>query len=540
MNSERFPEILKNTSQLYQLSYQELKSLVLQYPYCQNLRLLLMKKSLIDEHADFERNLQLAATYSLDRTFLFKQLQHDLVFSDKEDSYNLEEEYLELKDLNSLEETLNKEPIEGVNQEEGLAVKSNSLIFNLEDIPDAGAPPYVVPPVVSKPEEEEGVDSDFLENLMKLEEEESASEKGAPQDVEESNDEIPSAVQDEGEIEDGAASKPGQNETEEYQPNIVKLEGEEMENDDIADVEMPTEESVAPNMEEPENIADLEEMEENKTESSMDGEAPSELVVEPEPKVEEGLADFEGEEIPEPVSNVESEQEYSEKDDIVLEEVPESEESIVDAENPILLDEEMAPSINQESEYEPIIEIIKSEPKSIEEKPQEAQEEDLEIENELVEESSIEIEAEKEIEAPIIEQKDIPLEITNEGAVSFDYEDQTALPEPKTSFSSWLQQFQSPQVNLRLEDLMEASRQAKERRKKLKNKQQSPKKEGKAPEVARQSIIEDKEIASETLAKILEAQELYEKAINMYKQLSLKYPEKSSFFAAKIKELKSK
>lgn len=53
-----------------------------------------------------------------------------------------------------------------------------------------------------------------------------------------------------------------------------------------------------------------------------------------------------------------------------------------------------------------------------------------------------------------------------------------------------------------------------------------------------QSITEDEEVVSETLASILAMQGKNKKAIKMYKALSLKFPEKSRFFAQKIKELK--
>ncbi|MGB3076805.1 MAG: hypothetical protein WBB36_15860, partial [Chitinophagales bacterium] len=59
-------------------------------------------------------------------------------------------------------------------------------------------------------------------------------------------------------------------------------------------------------------------------------------------------------------------------------------------------------------------------------------------------------------------------------------------------------------------------------------------------ELARKSIEMNDEIVTETLASIYESQGLIDKAIRMYARLSLKFPEKSLFFAARIKELKSK
>ena len=52
------------------------------------------------------------------------------------------------------------------------------------------------------------------------------------------------------------------------------------------------------------------------------------------------------------------------------------------------------------------------------------------------------------------------------------------------------------------------------------------------------ALVRQKEGISETLADLLAAQGYKEQAVDMYTQLMAKYPEKSSFFAAKIEALK--
>lgn len=106
MNARNFYEYIDNPSQLYQISYQELKSLVLQYPYCQSLRYLLLQKSKMENHKDVQRNLEMASTYSIDRNFLFNLMQEMESQPTAEDNYLISDEVLELKDLTRLEEDM--------------------------------------------------------------------------------------------------------------------------------------------------------------------------------------------------------------------------------------------------------------------------------------------------------------------------------------------------------------------------------------------------------------------------------------------------
>ncbi|MCP3929202.1 MAG: hypothetical protein GY705_08900 [Bacteroidetes bacterium] len=99
MTLENFPGFINNHSLLYQISYQELKSLVLQYPYCQNLRNLLLIKSKMEGNKDYERNLQLAATYSIDRPFLYQLIHHSEENQKSDPFISKESETLDLTDL---------------------------------------------------------------------------------------------------------------------------------------------------------------------------------------------------------------------------------------------------------------------------------------------------------------------------------------------------------------------------------------------------------------------------------------------------------
>ena len=59
-----------------------------------------------------------------------------------------------------------------------------------------------------------------------------------------------------------------------------------------------------------------------------------------------------------------------------------------------------------------------------------------------------------------------------------------------------------------------------------------------AQELAERSVAENKDVISETLARLLAKQGYREKAIVMYERLRLAFPEKSAYFAAEIEKLK--
>ncbi len=135
MNAENFPDFLQDNDRLQLLTYEELKTLAMQYPYCANIALLLLKKSRLEEHPEAERNLHSAAAIVPDRAMLFDQLQ--LLAEEQE------EETLELPDIESLKEALPREQAE----EEPAFAKRETTV----QAPGESAPP---PPPITKAEED--------------------------------------------------------------------------------------------------------------------------------------------------------------------------------------------------------------------------------------------------------------------------------------------------------------------------------------------------------------------------------------------------
>lgn len=103
MNAENFTEFLQSTAHLYHLPYVELESLTLEFPYSQNLHLLLFAKSWLEQHPSAEANLHKASLYSTDRRALYRFVQQlSAQLLENEPSFQINEDFLELKDLSPL------------------------------------------------------------------------------------------------------------------------------------------------------------------------------------------------------------------------------------------------------------------------------------------------------------------------------------------------------------------------------------------------------------------------------------------------------
>ncbi len=450
MNAERFTFYIKNPAHLYQITYTELKSLVLQYPYCQNLRYLLLKKSILENHKELDQNLQLAATFSTDRDYLYRQIKDGESYVSEADSFLLKEDYLELKELRS--DTSPDTP-----EETGAIVKTD----------------------VSEEREQNNPADEPLEPV-----------------------ELPSSPE--------THVNPPVLETE--SPPALSAEEEDLSTIEEEDFEDITDE-----------IKDLFE--------------------------EEPLA----EEAPLTNTNIPEEAEKPEEPEPEQTDQPESRaDEAISIEELIALDN-MTPLERMEK--------IRMQRKSLENKP---------IEKTNTNEEPLEDLKKKTFDFSdldeLIEQtkKDIHVEITNDDFLEVTKEEKANQPSPKTTFGSWLKQFQSsepipdPEEKLDLLDNKKASKPKKKKKKKKTSEKtrkennansSKGKKKNKISEVtsgtnkpkriAEKSLKENEEIVSETLAALLVKQENYKKAIKMYEKLILIFPEKSSFFAEQIKKLKN-
>lgn len=387
MNAENFYEYIREPARLHQISYQELKSLVLQYPYAQNLRYLLVQKSLLEGHAEFDKNLHAASALSPDRKHLYLQLKELRQLEIQDDPFTLEEEFLELRDLSAFEESTLQATDNHVPQES---------VSALEEIVPASKSTEEFPPLES---------SDIF--ALKP-----ASEDKHPE---------PASILD---------------------IPILTISSEKSESDQSSYLEGKAPEEVEPELK-------LIRMEEQQVTPPDPAWVPSQRLFD----LLYGFGHL-----------------------LKTWRLP--------------LPQPIAPSP-----------APKKEP----------------------------LKTAKPVTASIDKLK-------KKSTMNVKNERPTPAPVPKSSFSSWIKQFQSPQTNLRLETIMESSRPIPS----IEKKKKSEKKGDKAEALAQKSLRENHDLASETLAMILEKQGHYDKAIRMYERLGLIFPEKSGFFAEKIKNLKKR
>lgn len=154
------------------------------------------------------------------------------------------------------------------------------------------------------------------------------------------------------------------------------------------------------------------------------------------------------------------------------------------------------------------------------------------------------IEEEKETNLELEIEKILDSEIVKEKKIEPNFKDGKTEIEPKSarSFSSWLSLGGTTLPIIKKEKELVDEVEIYEESKKIEYYNfEKPKKEFYSPiKKAKESLSESNMPVSETLAKIFALQGNYPKAIYVYEQLILIFPEKKSFFALQIKNLKKK
>lgn len=128
MTSKKLLQLIENPNELFLFPEQELQDLSEKYPYCQNLVLLSTFKKQWSNEKQFKKQEELAATYSIDRSFLrilvLKNGQHKFELPENsgnaisddqtiffDDSEVIEEEIIEFPSLTKLEKDIESIPI---------------------------------------------------------------------------------------------------------------------------------------------------------------------------------------------------------------------------------------------------------------------------------------------------------------------------------------------------------------------------------------------------------------------------------------------
>ena len=474
MKADNFVSYLQEPNLLENISYQELKSMVVQYPYCQNLRYLLVTKSHMDDMQEYESDLHLAATYSIDRNFLFKHLH----------------------------------------QEAYTQTATESLVLEKEPIIDI--PKEAIPIIVAAPIAKEVIEDKITERRTIRIQSENAK-LYAEQKAGLTDESAPSAnfIDKIVEVEDRMEPKPSLDFTK-NEPTIIEepVEAPKSLVDEIMEEDNPDEPTI-----EAETVTDrsklityIEKPEPKKGRSVIDQLVEKNVIQQGDP-IEEILDEFDLEDEMESIPNTSIEQG----------ETPPS----------ISYDE---PKVN-----EVIFEITND-----------ITEEDL-ADDYVFDDSNSEMDEDGD-EAPTDEDLD-------------NQEDERPEPIPKTNFKDWKEKFlpdpsEDPPTEISIEEILRAedenvieavikeeiAEEKKKKGKKKKNKDSNKKsskkkdkkknKKKKVLDIAKKSIQKNEDIISETLAELLVKQGSRKKAIRMYERLSLIFPEKSTFFAEKIDQLK--
>ncbi|MEM6318447.1 MAG: hypothetical protein AAF960_12315 [Bacteroidota bacterium] len=533
MTSDNLLKFLGNREYLHQVSYQELKSMVVQYPYSLSLRYLLAMKSRQEDNTDVDRNIELLATYGIDRAHLFKIFREEpIVLEDLEESVFLGEDFLELKALSELER-IPVEPPSVTSQNQLVFIEPSTTNDKEEKlVEEVEISPLEIPSIPSTenevltnedatineemghqssiPSEETTTINPFLEEIIAPKEKDIPREEETIVGVANSGNELvpsESFIQDDFEFNEDGLPEDAVDVSDGFLPDEDDLTEDENSLSALfkdAEEESMAEEAVSDSyryIEYPETVLEAESQEllQESAEPPVHEEAPTE-----ETNKEEVETTFE----PAPSIEIPFEVVHSEDD-------------------PVLPEPSDIDPYRNSSPLAEVPETVNNE------------------ENELTE-SVTNVESLEASPTPIPQNKTI----TAKPNFSFDSLDRFEKavkkgtiypfksPTPKRGFSSWQEQFSGVEQFSGLNFPPLVMNPAKQKTIKRKRKVVRKKYE-QTVALAEESLKITEGIASETLAKLLVQQGQYSQAREMYQELCLLIPQKSSFFAAEIEKIQN-
>lgn len=527
MTNEQLTAYLQDESYLYSVGYEELKTLVMQYPYSANLRVLLLKKSYLDQNKDYDRNLQMSATYTTNRKHLYKTIKKLKSFKLAPQNVILGEDYLELTELSNIERLLAdrqvSEAIQSATKQESLAqdwkLEIDDIAFNEEtDVIEESFDLSHIPDTVESKSsqirtEEDEIDSlinslvsEYTEPTLDLSQEalEEAEEDSLVVHTEANIEEIPRLEFEEVENETSVVSTVAQ--------NTKALEFEELIDEDL---ELPI--SLAETTSSTPSVIDDAIF--DFINGGNDGVGNDDIIVEEEIKLIAEKEDFE------PTLNIISESPNSITSLPILQD-KESEEDVKKTNIELEI-------INQTQS--PIVETHASN-QSTEKKPSFTEwlsqfRMTSPIAPNLVSQAAAKIEENIDIQPVTPVQTDETVRKTSRKSMIELFETPNDVPDnlfglaekkPKVQFIEDDDEDDDDDDEVFGDEDFQFSKKKKKRP---------------MHQLAVKSLIQDDELVSETLADLLAWQGNSSKAIEMYRKLILQFPEKSSFFATKIEKI---
>ena len=502
MDKAKLLSLLHSPQALAELNVQELEEVVERYPYFQTAHLLLAKKYQVLKSDLYEKKLNLAATYAVDRSALYHLIETPVEPAPAE-ATTLQNTNIPEPELEEVAETTNEEKKEEATEQESKEREEAATEAKETEettIEEPAPKEAKILPLHEVLEQEQELQDELAEKeQQKL----SAADEllQTLREKQENSEAISKKVEE-------SAVETTEEEKEIEQVEELKSESEvEDKSEVISDLEIKE-------AEKQEHELDQSGEEENETEESTPAiskkvEDTEEATAEfPEPPVssDEDLLEY-SKDLPEPeeeplLHTPEDFEELNAATDEEVEEILQQQEKIISIESKHddAVTEE-APEKIQPGEKHSFTDWLKLMQGKTEAKPADENKKEPEVKSEI---KATENEKEEQLIDPVasIEAEYI---LSGKEEPDDDYDSLRKRPAPAQA-----------------------------------TEQEDEEEEPPVEEMAKKSLEQDWDMVTETLADILVNQGKYERALKIYEQLRLKYPKKSSYFATKIEEIQKR